>query len=368
MYFIHPHCSNFRPKRLWERTYINDMQPVAYYKKVRESARSPHKVTKGSIGFDLCLNEHTIFPPFRITKVDLGIILYPPPHSYFQLVTKLGLALYQGLIVVGGVIDPDYRGEVSALIQNIGNKEQRLTKGTPIAQAISKTAIPPLMKLWPSDTLMATTERGGRGFGQCTKLYDANFSYDGEHDSPMNFTSEIKSKSVVLTPRPLNSQMSPALSRARSETPVGTVQPFTTKIHQTQLKAKSEEEISTPLLRRGKGKTSRNLSTGPLPLSPNVTVTLSKSPAGHHNQSNHVRTPMLSHHRSKHKNSEASLRVHYKNYELTPNGVATKTTCPPPRLPLSMGYETSQLEVSATPAQKETLHVSTTSVFREPIL
>ena len=243
------------------------MQPVAYYRKIRESARSPHKVTKGSIGFDLCLsldlclNEHTTFPPFQITKVDLGIILYPPPHSYFQLVAKSGLALYQGLIVVGGVIDPDYRGEVSALIQNIGNKEQRLTKGTPIAQAISKTAIPPLMKLWPANTPMATTERGGKGFGQCTKLYDTNFSYVGEHDSPTNFTSEIKSKSVVLTPLSINSQMSPSLSRARSETPVGTVQPFTTKTHQTQLKAKSEEEIATPLPRRSKGKTSQNPST-----------------------------------------------------------------------------------------------------------
>ena len=225
------------------------MQPVAYYRKIRESARSPHKVTKGSIGFDLCLTEHTIFPPFRITKVDLGIILYPPPHSYFQLVAKSGLALYQGLIVVGGVIDPDYRGEVSALIQNTSNREQRLTKGTPIAQAINKTAVPPIMKLWPKDNPIPTTERGEKGFGQCTKLYDANFSYVGENGSPTNFTSEIKSKSIVLTPRPINSQLSYSTCRARSETPVGTVQPFTTKIPRTIAKSEIQRRdcnLTTP--------------------------------------------------------------------------------------------------------------------------
>ena len=58
-------------------------------------------------------------------------------------------------------------------------------------------------------------------------------------------------------------------------------------------------------------------------------MTLSKSPAEGHNQSNHVRTPTLSQ-RSKPKNSEASLKVQYKNYELTPDGKVTKTTCPPP--------------------------------------
>ena len=340
------------------------MQPVAYYRKIRESARSPHKVTKGSIGFDLCLNEHTTFPPFRITKVDLGIILYPPPHSYFQLVAKSGLALYQGLVVVGGVIDPDYRGEVSALIQNIGNKEQRLTKGTPIAQAISKTAIPPLMKIWPPDVPMTATERGEKGFGQCTKLYDTNFNYIGERSSPTDFTSEIKSKSIVLTPWPINPQVSSSLNRARSETPVGTVQPFAMKTPQIKLKARSEEEITTKPFHQTKGNALRNPSAEPLHPSPSVTVTLSKSPAG---KPSYVRTPTLSQ-RSKHKNSEASLQVQYRNYELTPDGMVTKTTSPPPptHLPLSTGYGTSRLEVSTTPTQKRMLHVSMTSIFREP--
>ena len=348
-------------KRIWERIHINNMQPVAYYRKIRESARSPHKVTKGSIGFDLCLTEHTTFPPFRITKVDLGIVLYPPPHSYFQLITKSGLALYQGLIVVGGVIDPDYRGEVSALIQNIGNKKQQLTKGTPIAQAINKTAIPPVMKLWPADNPVPTTERGEKGFGQCTKLYDANFSYMGKDGSPTNFTSDLESKSIVITPRPINSQQLYSVCRARSETPVGTVQPFTTQSPRTMMKTKTEEDIADPPRKT----TSKSPAASTFHPGPSVTVTLSKSPAEKHNQSSQVRTPVLSH-KSKLRDSEASLKVQYKNYELAPDGKVTKTLCPPPRLPLSTGYGASRLEVSTTSAQTETLHVSTTSVFRKP--
>ena len=340
------------------------MQPVAYYKKIRESARSPHRVTKGSIGFDLCLAEHTTFPPFKITKVDLGIVLYPPPHSYFQLVAKSGLALYQGLIVVGGVIDPDYRGEVSALIQNISNREQQLTKGTPIAQAINKTAIPPVMKSWPADHLIPATERGERGFGQCTKLYNANFSCMGKDGSPTSFTSDLKSKSIVITPRPTNSQSPYSAYRARSETPVGTVQPFTTKSPRTMVKTKSEEDIGSSHLKRTV--MSQIPVTSAFHSSPGVTVTVTKPPAEGHDQSNQVRTPTLSQ-RSKSHNPEASIKVQYKNYELTPDGKVAKTTCPPPRLPLSLGYGTSRLEVSATSAQTETLHVSTTSIFREPM-
>ena len=359
-----PLIQYFRPKEFGRGIHTNDMQPIAYYRKIRESARSPHKVTKGSIGFDLCLTEHTTFPPFRITKVDLGIILYPPPHSYFQLVAKSGLALYQGLIVVGGVIDPDYRGEVSALIQNIGNKKQHLTKGTPIAQAINKTAIPPVMKLWPADTPVPTTERGEKGFGQCTKLYNANFSYLGRDGSPTDFTSDPKLKGIVITPRPINSQQLHSLCRARSETPVGTVQPFTTKNPRTIVKSKSEDDVTGPQ-RVKKGITSQPHTTSTFHSGPRVTVTLSKSPAGRHDQSGKLRTPTLSH-KGELNNSAASPRVQYKNYELTPDGKVTKTTCPPPRLPLSMGYEASRLEVSTTSAQTGTLHVSTASVFRQP--
>ena len=47
-------------------------------------------------------------------------------------------------------------------------------------------------------------------------------------------------------------------------------------------------------------------------------------------------------------------------------GRSPKPHAPPPHLPLSAGYETSRLEVSTAPAQKRTLHVSATSVFREP--
>ena len=180
---------------------------------------------------------------------------------------------------------------------------------------------------------------------------------------PRTSPQKLRSKSIVLTPRPINPQIPPSLNRARSETPVGTVQPFTTKARQIKVKARSEEEITTKSFHRVKGSKLQNPTTEPSHPSPSVTVTLSNSPA---TGSSHVRTPTLSQ-RSKHKNSEATLRVQYKNYELTPDGTVTKTTCPPPpHLPLSTGYETSRLEVSTTPAQKGTLHVSATSVFREP--
>ena len=139
---------------------------------------------------------------------------------------------------------------------------------------------------------------------------------------------KIKSKNIILTPRPTNSQVTTSQSRARSETPVGTVQPFTTKIRQIKVKAKSDEEIATKSLQRNKGSKTRKSTKELLHPSPGVTVTLSSSPA---TESSYVRTPTLSQ-GSQPKNSEATLRVQYKNYELTPDGTVAKTTCPPPTL------------------------------------
>lgn len=58
-----------------------------------------------------------------------------PSHHYGQLSTRSSLA-QRGVIVVGGVIDPDYQGEVKVILMNVGPNPFVVSQGDRIAQSL----------------------------------------------------------------------------------------------------------------------------------------------------------------------------------------------------------------------------------------
>ena len=67
--------------------------------------------------------------------VPTGIAIDPPPGTYVRIAPRSGLAL-KGITVEGGVIDPDYRGEVNVLLINSSQRKFQIHKGDRIAQLI----------------------------------------------------------------------------------------------------------------------------------------------------------------------------------------------------------------------------------------
>ena len=81
---------------------------------------------------------------------------------YMQIQGRSGLALRDGIAVLGGVIDQDYRGEIKIILLNTGNDTVDIFKGMKIAQGI--------VILTPNVVIKATefisdTNRGSKGFG-----------------------------------------------------------------------------------------------------------------------------------------------------------------------------------------------------------
>ncbi len=78
--------------------------------------------------------------------------------------SRSGLGAVQGLTVAQGVgvIDPDYRGEITVILLNTSTEERRLRRGERIAQLVFQPAFQ--VEMETSDTLSAT-ERGAGGFG-----------------------------------------------------------------------------------------------------------------------------------------------------------------------------------------------------------
>lgn len=126
----------------------------------------PEYATAGSAGVDLMAaidSPLELFPGSRILiPTGLAIAL---PHGYeAQVRPRSGLAHKNGVTVLNapGTIDADYRGEISVILINHGDKALSIEYGMRIAQMI----IAPVNQVsWNETTDLPDTARGERGFG-----------------------------------------------------------------------------------------------------------------------------------------------------------------------------------------------------------
>ena len=100
----------------------------------------PKYQTDGSAGIDLPAaieNSASIQPGTRLL-VPTGFAFSMPSAYEAQVRPRSGLALKYGITVLNspGTIDSDYRGEVSVLLINLGNKTFSFNRGDRIAQIV----------------------------------------------------------------------------------------------------------------------------------------------------------------------------------------------------------------------------------------
>ena len=85
------------------------------------------------------------------------------PHGFYgRVAPRSGLAAKQGLDVLAGVIDSDYRGELCCVLYNTSDKPIELPAGSKICQLIIEKIITP-KAAWVND--LDETARGAGGFG-----------------------------------------------------------------------------------------------------------------------------------------------------------------------------------------------------------
>lgn len=96
----------------------------------------PVKKTFHSAGYDFALSENVKIFPFerKLCSTDIHCIL--PKETFGKLEMRSSLALEKGLVIGGGVIDSDYRGEIKILLINTSSDEIELNRGERIAQLI----------------------------------------------------------------------------------------------------------------------------------------------------------------------------------------------------------------------------------------
>ena len=126
----------------------------------------PVYATAGSAGLDLLAAndvEYELKPGAR-AAIPCGIAIALPEGAEAQVRPRSGLALHHGITVLNtpGTIDSDYRGEVKAILINLGSEPFRIARGMKIAQLI--IARHERAELSEASELPASV-RGSGGFG-----------------------------------------------------------------------------------------------------------------------------------------------------------------------------------------------------------
>jgi dUTP pyrophosphatase len=126
----------------------------------------PAYATEGAAGLDLlaAVAETLHLAPGARKAVPCGIALAIPQGFEAQVRPRSGLALRHGITVLNapGTIDSDYRGEVAAILVNLGTEVFAVTRGMKIAQLVVAAHA---RVEWDETAALDETRRGAGGFG-----------------------------------------------------------------------------------------------------------------------------------------------------------------------------------------------------------
>lgn len=123
-------------------------------------------MTEGAGGFDLRASHNESILPGETKPIALGVRVAVPPGHVGLLVVRSSLGK-QGMTLANGVgvIDSDYRGELHAVLANLGPERFRIARGDRVAQVV---VVPCVQEAELVEQLDATP-RGEGGFGSTGK-------------------------------------------------------------------------------------------------------------------------------------------------------------------------------------------------------
>jgi dUTP pyrophosphatase len=126
------------------------------------NAQMPCRGTLLSAGYDFYSTVDVVAMPQVLTKIPLGLSLAIEEGYFLQLFSRSGLAFKNGLRVIAGTIDSDYRGEVILGLWNDTLVPVNIKTGDRVCQGI---LLPSYEWNLQRVDLLPDSIRGEGGFG-----------------------------------------------------------------------------------------------------------------------------------------------------------------------------------------------------------
>lgn len=127
--------------------------------------KAPNQAHTGDAGFDLAYfgDTNIYIHPNQTCNIPTGISIALPPGMW-AAITGRSSAFKRDLLTPLSIIDNGYRGELFAIVRNIGPLTQEIMPGERIAQLIPMAVWADTL-LWEHSATLDDTTRGTSGFG-----------------------------------------------------------------------------------------------------------------------------------------------------------------------------------------------------------
>lgn len=128
--------------------------------------------TSGAACFDICaaINKPIIIKGGERFAVPTAIKTAPEKPLWFRINSRSGLALKQGIITIGGIIDTDYRGEWKIIMLNTNSSDKKNDYTIYPGDKIAQVELPfpyraEFVEISEDEFNSLETQRGEGGFG-----------------------------------------------------------------------------------------------------------------------------------------------------------------------------------------------------------
>ena len=107
-----------------------------YIRRLSMGSKLPVRGSKEAAGLDVFAAEDRSIGPHECVTVGTGLAFDIPPGYFIQVNPRTGLAVHNGIGVLAGVVDSDYRGELSVILYNVLGNRYDVKCGDRIAQLV----------------------------------------------------------------------------------------------------------------------------------------------------------------------------------------------------------------------------------------
>ncbi|RHZ79043.1 hypothetical protein Glove_152g99 [Diversispora epigaea] len=125
-------------------------------------AKLPIRCSDLAAGYDLYSAANIVVPTKGRAVIPTDLSIGMPSGTYGRVAPRSGLAVKQFIDVGAGVVDADFRGGLTVLLFNFGDKDYQVHEGDRIAQLIlERICTPEVVQVEE----LEDTVRGSKGFG-----------------------------------------------------------------------------------------------------------------------------------------------------------------------------------------------------------
>lgn len=142
---------------------------IKAYRPCKDLPLTFNKDPYGNAGWDLYATETIEVNNGQIVKVPVNAHFAIPTGYYGRVTPRSGLSS-EGVNIIPGTIDSNYRGQIMAIVQNISGKKITIERGMKLAQIIFLRHEIPEFEEVESVEELGETSRGQQGFGSSGKF------------------------------------------------------------------------------------------------------------------------------------------------------------------------------------------------------